>query len=131
MPSIGSMTKTVRFYADDLEKIDELVREGATFSGAVHQLIEKSDGSMGVPSKITDVFGEFEEMASCCGMTADELVNGLLTMLEEGEIVIENGRLMPSMPEWAMEFESTCHEKGLETEKVAEKAISALKRGGF
>ena len=80
---------------------------------------------------VDGIFGEFEEMASCCGMTTEEMIDGLFSMLEEGEIVIENGRLMPSMPEWALEFESTCHEKGLETEKVAEKAISALKRGGF
>ena len=129
MPSIGSMTKTVRFYADDLEKIDELVRDGATFSGAVHQLIEKSDGSMGVPSKIMGIIGEFDEMASCCGMTTEELVGGLLTMLEEGEIVIEGGRLMPSMPDWALELENACHEKGVDTKDVAGKVVVALKRG--
>lgn len=131
MPSIGSITKTVRFYAEDLEKIDGLVSEGMTFSGAVHKLISENSGkSTGVPTKITDIVEEFDEMASCSGISLDDLVNGIFTLLEDGTLMIENGSIVVSSG-WASEFESACHDLCIPVEKAAEGAIKALKRGGF
>ena len=78
-------------------------------------------------SVYTDAMGEFEEMASCCGMTTEELIGGLFSMLEEGEIVIENGRLMPSMPEWAERLSESCQEIGYDVDKIVDSAIKSLK----
>lgn len=131
MPSIGSITKTVRFYAEDLEQIEGLVAEGMTFSGAVHKLISENSGkSTGVPTKITDIVEEFDEMASCSGISLDDLVNGIFTLLEDGTLMIENGSIVVSSG-WASEFESVCHDLCIPVEKAAEGAIKALKRGGI
>lgn len=132
MPSIGSITKTVRFYAEDLEQIEGLVAEGMTFSGAVHRLISENSGkSVGTPSKIEGIIGEFDEMASCSGISLDDLVSGLFTLLEDGSITIENGVLSAGTSSWAGEFESVCHDLCIPVEKAAEGAIKALKRGGL
>lgn len=131
MPSIGSITKTVRFYAEDLEQIEGLVAEGMTFSGAVHRLISENSGkSVGTPSKIEEIIAGFDEMASCSGISLDDLVSGLFALLEDGSITIENGVLSAGGP-WASEFESVCHDLCIPVEKAAEGAIKALKRGGF
>lgn len=131
MPSIGSITKTVRFYAEDLEQIEGLVAEGMTFSGAVHRLISENSGkSVGTPSKIKEIIEEFDEMASCCGISLDDLVSGLFSLLEDGSITIENGVLSAGGP-WASEFESVCHDLCIPVEKAAKGAIKALKRGGL
>lgn len=132
MPSIGSKTKTVRFYAEDLEKIEGLVGEGMTFSGAVHRLISENPGrSTGVPSKITDIVAEFDEMASCSGISLDDLVGGIFSLLEDGTLMIENGSLTVGKPGWADDFENVCHDLCIPVEKAAESAIKALKRGGL
>lgn len=131
MPSIGSKTKTVRFYAEDLEQIEGLVAEGMTFSGAVHRLIsEKSGKSVGTPSKIEGIIGEFDEMASCSGISLDDLVNGIFTLLEDGTLMIENGSVVVSFG-WASEFESVCHDLCIPVEKAAEGAIKALRKGSL
>lgn len=132
MPSIGSITKTVRFYAEDLEQIEGLVAEGMTFSGAVHRLISENSGkSVGTPSKIEEIIEEFDEMASCSGISLDDLVSGLFTLLEDGSITIENGVLSAGTSSWASEFESVCHDLCIPVEKAADGAIKALKRGGL
>ena len=79
---------------------------------------------------VDEIIGEFEEMASCCGMTLEEFVGGLFSLLEEGSIVIENGVLSVSSG-WAAEFESVCHDLCIPVEKASESAIKALKRGGL
>lgn len=94
MPSIGSMTKTVRFYADDLEKIEELVNNGATFSGAVHQLIENSGKTAGTPIERTEVMAGIEEMATLCGMTLDEFMGQIYSLLEEGKLLVDGDRII-------------------------------------
>lgn len=80
--------------------------------------------------KIDEIIGEFDEMASCCGMTLEKFVGGLFSLLEEGSIVIENGVLSVSSG-WAAEFESVCHDLCIPVEKASESAIKALKRGGL
>lgn len=126
MPSIGSKTKTVRFYADDLEKIEELVSGGSTFSGAVHQLI--SEG-LGVPQKTIDGIKEMGEIA---GLTLAEMLAQYLKLMEEGYLMYEDdGRIMPMKEEWEEELEALCRSRGLTLEEVGRRTIQALKNGDF
>lgn len=126
MPSIGSKTKTVRFYADDLEKIEELVSGGSTFSGAVHQLI--SEG-LGVPQKTIDGIKEMGELA---GLSLAEMLSEYLRMMEEGYLMYEeDGRILPMKEEWQEELEALCRSRGLTLEEVGLKTIQALKNGDF
>lgn len=126
MPSIGSKTKTVRFYADDLEKIEELVSGGSTFSGAVHQLI--SEG-LGVPQKTLDGIKEMGEIA---GLTLAEMLAQYLKLMEEGYLMYEDdGRILPMKEEWEEELETLCARRGLTLEEVGLRTIQALKNGDF
>ena len=51
MPTIGSVTKTVRIAPRDLEVINGLMADGTSWSGAIHKLCE------GVPAKISEKSG--------------------------------------------------------------------------
>ena len=89
----------------------------------------KITGSNGVHTgDVAEIISEFDEMASCSGITLEELVGGLFSLLEEGSIVIENGVLSVSSG-WATEFENVCHDLCIPVEKASESAIKALKRG--
>lgn len=124
MPSIGSKTKTVRFYADDLEKIEELVSGGSTFSGAVHQLMS---GGLGVPKKTIDGIKDMGEIA---GLSLAEMLSEYLRMMEDGELMYEDdGRILPMKEEWQEELEALCQEKGLSLEEVGRRTMAALRKG--
>ena len=88
----------------------------------------KISGDSGVH---TEIIEEFDEMASCSGISLDDLVSGLFTLLEDGSITIENGVLSAGTSSWASEFESVCHDLCIPVEKASEGAIKALKRGGL
>ena len=90
----------------------------------------KISGNSGVHTKYTDIVEEFDEMASCSGISLDDLVGGIFTLLEDGTLMIENGSIVVSSG-WASEFESVCHDLCIPVEKAAEGAIKALKRGGL
>lgn len=90
----------------------------------------KISGSNGVHTgNVEEIISDFDEMASCSGISLEELVGGLFSLLEEGMIVIEKGELSVVTPEWATEFENVCHDLCIPVEKASEGAIKALKRG--
>ena len=80
-------------------------------------------------SGIDDLASEMSEMAVCMGMEPRELTEGLFHLLEEGQITIVGKEILVELPDWAGEFEFTCQERGLEVEKVAQKAILAIRKG--
>lgn len=132
MPTLGSKTRTIRVYPDDLERIEALVGQGMTFSGAVHQLISGngSKNEKKSPSVSDDAIKEMRGMAECCGVEFETLVHNLLSLLEDGTLIIDGDRIRVQAAKWAADFEETCHEQGVPVEKAAESAIKALKRGG-
>lgn len=81
--------------------------------------------------EIISCVDNLKEMASCSGISYDDLVLGLSDLLEEGKIIIENGSVSVGSAEWVGEFESVCHDLCIPVEKAAESAIKALKRGGL
>jgi hypothetical protein len=50
-------------------------------------------------------------------------------MLEEGELLFDNGDLRVSMPEWVEGIKDACHDKGLPVEKTMENVIKAIEKG--
>lgn len=78
---------------------------------------------------IDDLVSEMSEMAVCMGMEPGELTEGLFHLLEDGQITIVGKEILVELPDWAGEFEFTCQERGLEVEKVAQKAILAIRKG--
>lgn len=129
MPTLGSKTRTIRVYPDDLERIETLMGQGMTFSGAVHHLIgSKNEKPV---SYQDDAIKEIRGMAECCGVEFETLVHNLLGLLEDGTLMIDGDRIRVQGTKWATEFEETCHELGLPVEKAAESAIKALRKGSL
>lgn len=85
MPSIGSITKTIRINAEDKAYIEKLmIEKGLTWSGAIHHII----GLTTVDKR----FSEFEITAKCYGMGLDEFVEKINKALDDGDVVYEDGR---------------------------------------
>lgn len=85
MPTLGSITKTVRINADDLRVFEDIMRKnGLSWSGAVHYLVEH----MGIPQKQG-------KMPLCVPKKSQKEVNGgvpnnpLLKLSEELHIPYE------------------------------------------
>lgn len=133
MPTLGSKTRTIRVYPDDLERIEALMGQGMTFSGAVHQLISGngSKNEKKSPSDSDDAIKEIRGMAECCGVPFETLVHHFLDLLEDGTLMISGDGVRVQGAKWATEFEEACHDKGVPVEKAAESAIKALRKGSL
>lgn len=81
MPTIGSITKTVRIAPRDLEIINGLMEDGTSWSGAIHKLCER---------KSTTKLGEYAELF---GSTEGELVDLIVKAFEDGDILYDGKRL--------------------------------------
>ena len=140
MPSIGSATRTIRFNAEDLGKIEALMKkENTSFNNAVHLLIEgnvhpKNDekGAMGTPENEektaksgtpipkTD-YDSISEMAALMQVTSEKLLSDIRELLEEGNLYYSEGKLVNPRYE---EFERAC--KGKNIDKILESVIGSL-----
>ena len=131
MPTIGSVTKTVRIAPRDLEVINALMADGTSWSGAIHKLCE------GVPTKISEKSGltpnkdleEIDSMAKFFGMDGGELLKGVCDGLMDGNLTVENGKVV-GVPEINLDnFKDACHEKGIDLQKALDKATQSIRRG--
>ena len=131
MPTIGSVTKTVRIAPRDLEVINALMADGTSWSGAIHKLCE------GVPTKISEKSGltpnkdleEIDSMAKFFGMDGGELLKGVCDGLMDGNLTVENGKVV-GVPEANLDnFKEACHEKGIDLQKALDKATQSIRRG--
>ena len=131
MPTIGSVTKTVRIAPRDLEVINALMADGTSWSGAIHKLCE------GVPTKISEKSGltpnkdleEIDSMAKFFGMDGGELLKGVCAGLMDGNLTVENGKVV-GVPEVNLEsLEEACHEKGIDLQKALDKVTQSIRRG--
>lgn len=121
MPTIGSMTKTIRFNPSDLGKIESVMdKENTTFNNAVHILIEGSGGTpkeKKAPSK--SEYELIDEMASLMRVETNDLLRIIRDMLEEGTLYYSNGKLINPVYE---DFENAFTEE--QRERILEKAIN-------
>ena len=131
MPTIGSVTKTIRIAPRDLEVINGLMADGTIWSGAIHKLCE------GVPTKISEKSGltpnedleEIDSMAKFFGMDGGELLKGVCDGLMDGNLTVENGKVV-GVPEVNLDnFKEACHEKGIDLQKALDKATQSIRRG--
>lgn len=137
MPTIGSMTKTIRFNPSDLGLIEEVMRkEDTSFNNAVHLLIEngvhpknesksvkgtpeieEKTTSRGTPNKD---YESICEMASLMRVEPGVIIEQIKDLLESGELYVSGGRLVNPRYE---DFESLCERKKLDADKIIEKVI--------
>lgn len=133
MPTIGSVTKTVRIAPRDLELINGLMADGTSWSGAIHKLCE------GVPTKISEKTGltpnkdleEIDSMAKFFGMDVGDLLKGVCAGLMDGNLTVENGKVVGT-PDLELEnFKEACHDMGVEPQKILDKAAQGVRRGAL
>ena len=131
MPTIGSVTKTVRIAPRDLEVINALMADGTSWSGAIHKLCE------GVPTKISEKSGltpnkdleEIDSMAKFFGMDGGELLKGVCDGLMDGNLTVENGKVV-GVPEIDLDnLKEACHERGIGMQEAIDKTVKNLRSG--
>lgn len=132
MPTIGSITKTIRISPGDLGVIEGIMKDGTSWSGAVHKLCQNYTGTPvqkpAFEGKNKDL-AEVEGMASLCGCTPESLYKQLNEMLEEGGLLINRGKVGIGLPRWVERFIDACNDKCLDAEKIGESAVKAIERG--
>lgn len=113
-----------------IESMIPLLERGElSFDGETLKIASENGVHSQKNDEINDLVSEMSEMAVCMGMEPRELTEGLFRLLEEGQITIVGKEILVELPDWAGEFEFTCQERCLEVEKVAQKAILAIKKG--
>lgn len=131
MPTIGSVTKTVRIAPRDLEVINGLMADGTSWSGAIHKLCE------GVPAKNSEKTGltpnkdleEIDSMAKFFGMTGGEMLKGVCEGLTDGNLTVENGKVV-GVPEIDLDnLKEACHERGIGMQEAIDKTVKSLRSG--
>lgn len=137
MPTIGSVTKTIRIAPRDLEVIEGLMADGTSWSGAIHKLCSENRGSeVGTPEKSKKIseaspkeLEEIESMAVFWGISADELLKGVYAGLEDGNLTYE-GRKIVGVPELELEnLYDVCHERGIEPQTAINKLVTDMRKG--
>lgn len=142
MPTIGSITKTIRFSPTDLGIIEDLMRkENTTFNNAVHLLVEngvhpkkieksasgtpeneKKQENTGTPLPKTDI-SDIEEMASLMRVPTETLLSDFRKLLEDGELYYSGNKLVNPHYE---EFEQLCELKKQPIDKVIGNVIRQM-----
>lgn len=88
----------------------------------------KISGDGGVHTdKMEFFFKEIEGMASFFGLSTEELTEQVYEMLNEGELTVEEGRLVVVKESWVERLEDVCHDKCIPVEKAVESVIKGLK----
>lgn len=119
MPTIGSVTKTIRFNPSDLELIESVMKkENTTFNNAVHLLINNGENTK--EDKKTDL-ESIAEMARLMQVSTEGLLAALNEALEEGTLYYSNGKLVNPRYE---EFERACGNRNID--KILESMVRSL-----
>ena len=129
MPSVGSITKTIRLSPIDREYIESLMSErGLTWSGAVHYVISGGTRSEEeIVQSLMDraVYRDIKKKCKANGISTHDFYRGILELWEKGKIEIVDGKVR-SNGEWrTKEFETACYKIG----KLPQEVIDAVTRG--
>ena len=149
MPTLGSITKTIRINPKDLEVIEGLMEDGTSWSGAIHKLCEgvpiastpkESVNSEGVPKEEyeklkeevekynTGVYRELESYCDFFGVSKEEFIGEVIKSMQSGEIMYEDGRIKTYGDVDLSRFKEVCHDKGVPIEKAIEKCTQMILR---
>ena len=121
MPTIGSVTKTIRFNPTDLGLIESVMRkENTTFNNAVHILINENGGTPKKNQPKTDI-ESIEEMANLMRVPTERLLSDFRELLEDGTLYYSNGKLVNPRYE---DFERACEGKNID--KILESMVRSL-----
>lgn len=123
MPTIGSITKTVRINPRDLEVIESLMRDGSTWSGAIHKLC------VGVPQiNEPEYVHRLKQNGAAYGLSGGELAEKLMDSMDSGKIVYENGEFTCEMEEDISRLRDACHDKGIPVQKAIDTMTQMVRK---
>lgn len=147
MPTIGSITKTIRLNPKDLEVIEGLMKDGTTWSGAIHKLCvgvpvvqsvsqtgvpqNTPEPSKGVPSIDEKVLKDIEVMCSFFGIEVDEFFKELCESLNSGSIFIDDGKIKGETEIDVKGFMEVCHEVNKNPQEMIDKCAAMIRRSQF
>lgn len=151
MPSIGSITKTIRFSLEDRERIERLIEEeGISWSRAVHKLMNEGTPEKGYQktrqnTKSADkgtpqekpqyrqdlmdraVEKDIDKMCELSGISTHDFYRGICDMFNDGKIYCE-GDKVKSKGEWKLdEFIEVCHEVNVYPQEMIDKIVKGLR----
>lgn len=95
MPSIGSITKTIRIYKNDLRVVEKIMEdEKASWSGAIHLIISGYKENL-TRQDIMDRAVERDIKMECRkkGISTHDLFRGVSELFRKGRIYEEKGRI--------------------------------------
>lgn len=136
MASSKTRTRTVRISNESADYFEKLplnkVIEGvytlisekkATFDGENLKISEKSGLT---PNKDLE---EIESMAKFFGMDGGELLKGVCEGLMDGNLTVENGKVV-GVPKINLDnLEEACHERGIGMQEAIDKTVKSLRSG--
>ena len=138
MPTLGSITKTIRINPVDLEVIEGLMRDGTSWSGAVHKLCEGYTGTpivesqreekidKGTPIEKPQYLEDLEGYCSFFGVSEEEFVAQICQEIEVGHIMYD-GTFKYDIGLNLERFKEVCHEKGIEEQKALDKMVQMMR----
>lgn len=141
MPSVGSITKTIRINAEDKEYLEKMMDErGLTWSGVVHQIVsergtptKKESIPKGTPLEnrqdLMDkaVERDIGSMCKLSGISTHDFYRGICELWNKGYVCIEDGKVK-SKGEWKMDkFEEMCHIMHENPQSVIDKIAKGLR----
>ena len=130
MPTIGSITKTIRINPRDLEVIEGLMEDGTTWSGAIHKLCSGvQNEAKGVPTK-NECVQRLNLYGAAYGLSGEELADRLMDAMDSGAIFYENGEFRANMEEEydLSRLKEACHDKGVPIQKAIDNVTQMVRR---
>lgn len=146
MPTIGSITKTVRINPDDISILSDIMRRNnLTWSGVIHYLIENRGVPQidkGVPQKSeksavgctpkdnTGVPQEFLQMLHDLRMPLSDFITEITNLIDSGCLMNENGHLVSKEQGIDLSgFIEICHDANIDPQGAIDKAAKMLTKG--
>lgn len=154
MPSIGSITKTIRINSTDLAVLDEIMNDsGASWSGAVHILAEgyrgtpekhkenreipKNEDSDRVHPNKTESVNTFDDipeeivkdmksMIRLWGMSEKKFFTELDEALNDGRVDVEGGKVVGHESLDLTKFYEKCRDMNAKPQDVIDKIVRSM-----
>ena len=141
MPKLNTTVKSVRIDNDKLAELETRLG-GKTINAWLNEQIEcylsgeKVDRGVN-PQKNSEKSGltpnkdleEIESMAKFFGMTGGEMLKGVCEGLMDGNLTVENGKVV-GVPEIDLEnLKEACHERGIGMQEAIDKTVKSLRSG--
>lgn len=144
MPTIGSVTKTIRISPRDLEVIEGLMADGTSWSGAIHKLCSENRGSkVGTPSKKGEKsvlthdkwkinekdLEDLNTMASFMGGSVSEMIRLFDEAVNEGALEYD-GEKYVGVPDIDLDrFKDACHDINTDPQEMLDKVTGMIEKG--